>query len=391
MKDLLMKFFFTGTKVQILLHLAVWAILFFFPSYLMYVDSTRDINFLYHNYIQTLFYAIIFYVNFFILIPYLFFRRKNKIPYFVSAFLLILLMTLLMIVPNNYLMPGGMKPKNLPGPEAGVRQPIPPPTGAEFRVPPPAPMGPPREGEKSPGAPRMPKPFMGWPVYNFMLISFLISGFSLGLRFSDKLIKNEKRQKEIEKENLKTELSMLRNQINPHFLFNSLNTLYSLSLVKSDLTPDAIMKLSDMMRYVIQDAKRDQVPLDLEIEYIRHYVDLQKFRLSDNVDLQLAVTGDPGGFEIPPMILIPFVENSFKYGTSSHEKAVILIDIGIQNNMLLFKASNRIFEGREQQGTFGIGISNTRQRLALIYPGKHDLELTNNGKVFIVNLKIDLG
>jgi len=362
--------FLTGKKVRILLHLLVWAILFFFPSYLMYIDSRQDVNFLYHSFIQTIFYAIIFYVNFFILIPYIFFQKKNKLWYFISASLLIIGMTLLMNVPNAYLMPD--------------RPMIP----REFRQGPSVPRG--MDRMMPPLDQRMPRPFNGWPMYNFMLISFLTTGFSLGLRFSDKLIRNEKKQKEAEKEKLNTELAMLKNQINPHFLFNSLNTLYSLSLIKSDLTPEAILKLSDMMRYVILDTQRDKVPVGLEIQYIQHYVGLQQLRLSDNVDLQLNVSEDYEDYEIPPMILIPFVENAFKYGTSSHEKAVILINIGIENGILEFKVSNRIFQGREENETFGIGISNTRQRLRLIYPDNHELAITNNGKVFIVNLKISL-
>lgn len=366
----MMKSVLPGKKVQILLHLLVWAVLFIFPSYLLYIDARQEVNFLYHSYVQTTTYAIIFYINYLVLIPFLFFRRK-KLLYFVSAFLLVILMVLLMEIPNSYLMPN----KQLPPDQTF--------------------MAPPRPQERSgvkppPHFERMPRPFKGWPLYNYLLISFLISGFSLGLKFSGRLIKNEKKHKEAEKEKINTELIMLKTQINPHFLFNSLNTLYSLALTKSELTPEAIMKLSDMMRYVLQDVKREFVPLDLEVQYIKHYVELQKLRLSDNVDLQLKIYGDPDALEIPPMILIPFVENAFKYGTSSHEKAVIIIEIRLEGKTLDFKVSNQIFPGREEKETFGIGINNTRQRLQLIYPNQHQLLLTNNGKVFIVQLNIQL-
>jgi two-component system, LytTR family, sensor kinase len=359
----------TGKKVQLLLHVLVWTILFIFPSYLLYIDSRQEVNFLYHNYIQTTIYAIIFYINYFLLIPYLFFRKKKAL-YFASAFILVVLMTLLMEIPNKYLMPE----RKMPPMQTLARQPFPQN----------------RPGLGPPLADKMPKPFRGWPLYNFVLISFLVSGFSLGLKFSGKLMKNEKKHKEAEKEKINTELIMLKTQINPHFLFNSLNTIYSLALIKSELTPEAIMKLSDMMRYVLQDVEKEYVPLDLEIQYIRHYVELQKLRLSNNVDLQLKISGDPEELEIPPMILIPFVENAFKYGTSSHEKAVIIIEIRLDGKTLDFKVSNQIFPGREEKETFGIGINNTRQRLQLIYPDKHMLMLTNNGKVFIVNLNIQM-
>ncbi len=353
-----------GKKVKILLHLLIWAFLFIFPSYLLYVDSTRDANILFHNYSQTLIYALIFYVQYFLLIPFLFFQKK-RILYFTASFLLIILMTFLMDVPDTYFMPHRqLRPR-------------------EFRmIPPPI--------EEIHGRVPPPKPFRGWPMYNFLFTSFLVSGFSLGLRFSDKLVKNEKKRKEAEKEKLHSELAMLKNQINPHFLFNSLNTIYSLALIKSDLTPEAVMKLSDMMRYVIQDTENEKVPLEMEIQYIRHYVGLQQLRLSDNVNLQLTINEDYEDYMIPPMILIPFVENAFKYGTSSHEKTTIIIDIRIEKKCLEFKVSNQIFQGRENNETFGIGISNTRQRLRLIYPDTHELTLTNNGKIYIVNLKIPL-
>ncbi len=354
----------TGKKVKVLLHLLVWAILFIFPSYFLYENSNKDTNLLYYNYIQTFIYATIFYLQYFLLIPALFFKRK-KFLYFTFSLLLIMLMTLMMAFPNTYFMPERkMEPR-------------------EFR--PDMPL-PPEMLERKPHH----RPSKGWPLYNFLLTSFLVSGFSLGLRFSDKLVKNEKKQKETEKEKLHSELALLKNQINPHFLFNSLNTIYSLSLMKSEMTPEAVMKLSDMMRYVIQEAEKDKVPLELEIRYIRHYVGFQKLRLNEKVDLQLTICEEHKGYMIPPMILIPFVENAFKYGTSSHEQSIIIIDIRIGSKYLEFKVSNQIFQGRENNETFGIGLSNTRQRLRLIYPETHELTLTNNGKVYIVNLRIPL-
>ena len=214
---------------------------------------------------------------------------------------------------------------------------------------------------------------------------------SLGLRLSEKLLLNEKIRKETEKEKLNTELTLLKHQINPHFLFNTLNSIYSLALIKSDMTAEAVMKLSDMMHYVIRDVEHKMVPLELELEYLDHYVELQKIRLNEKVDVQIKIEGDPSPYEIPPMILFPFIENAFKYGTSSHENVVIRIDLTIEKGTLAFRVTNPVFSGREKPETFGIGIQNTRKRLSLIYPGKHKLELTSNDRIFIVNLEIALG
>ena len=145
-----------------------------------------------------------------------------------------------------------------------------------------------------------------------------------------------------------------------------------------------------MMRYVIQDVEHEKVPLELELAYLVHYVELQKIRLSEKVDVRMNIEGDPKPYEIPPMILVPFIENAFKYGTSSHENAAIRMDLKIRGGVMTFKVSNQIFTGREKPETFGIGIQNTRQRLNLIYPGRHKLVLSNNGKVFIANLDIYL-
>ena len=358
-----------GKKVHILIHAMIWIILFFFPSYFLYRDSHNDVNFLWLNYTQTILYFITFYVNYLWLIPFFFFKRQ-KILYFLVAMILVIAATIMMESVHSSF----FKQKFGQGQEFQPRKMMP---------------GQPRmfiPDGMAPGA----RPAKGWPVYNFILITCLVTGLSLGLRFSDKLVQNEKKRKEAEKEKLNTELAMLKNQINPHFLFNTLNSIYSLALMKSDMTAEAVMKLSDMMRYVIQDVRFEKVPLQTELDYIRYYIELQQLRITDNVSLELKIKGDTEHYMIAPMIIIPFVENAFKYGTTSHEHATILVDILVHKNILDFKVSNQIFAGREKNETFGIGITNTRQRLQLIYPEKHELKLTNNGKVYIVNLKIDL-
>jgi LytS/YehU family sensor histidine kinase len=235
-----------------------------------------------------------------------------------------------------------------------------------------------------------PHPSRGWPTYNFLLTGLLISVLGLGIRFSDKLIQMEKQRKEAEKEKLNSELTFLKNQIIPLFLFHTLTSIYSLPLMKSDQTAEAVMKLSDMMHYVIYDIQGSKVPLEMDIQYIRHFVELQKIRLTDTTEVRLNMNGDFSQVQISPMILMVFVENAFKYGTSSHDKTMIRIDVSLLQNTLEFTITNQIFIGREKNVMSGIGLRNARQRLELEYPNKHKLTLTDNGKVFIVRLSIDL-
>ncbi|MCK9423801.1 MAG: histidine kinase [Bacteroidales bacterium] len=364
--------FLSGKKLKVLLHIVVWSALFVLPTYLLYGASALDRNFLVEVWFQLACYAVIFYLGYFWLAPAFFFRRR-KLAYFLSSALLALALTVSLGFLNIRFSPFNREENRQHMPLPGMKQPL---TGNEpFR---------PMPGGKPP------LPFRNWPLFNFLLTSCMVTGLSLGLRLSEKLILNERMRKEAEKEKLHTELALLKHQINPHFLFNTLNSIYSLALVKSDMTAEAVMKLSDMMRYVIQDVEHETVPLELELEYLLHYIELQKMRLNEKVDVQLIIEGDPKPYRIAPIILVPFIENAFKYGVSSHEHAAIRIEMKISGGFLTLMVSNQIFAGREKTETFGIGIQNTRQRLRLIYPGRHNLDLTNNGKVFIVNLEISL-
>jgi sensor histidine kinase YesM len=150
------------------------------------------------------------------------------------------------------------------------------------------------------------------------------------------------------------------------------------------------MKLSDMMRYVIQDVNRDTVPPELELDYIRHFVELQKLRLNEMVTATLEIAGNPSGLDIAPIMLVPFVENVFKHGTSAHEPAAILISITLTGTTLNLVTENRVFPGRASGETFGIGLSNTRKRLELIYPDKHELVYGETNGVFHLTLNMEL-
>ncbi|MEI6696099.1 MAG: histidine kinase [Bacteroidota bacterium] len=228
-------------------------------------------------------------------------------------------------------------------------------------------------------------------VFNAMLALyfFFIFIISSGIKIISKWFETEKRTTLIEKEKLQTELSNLKAQINPHFLFNVLNTIYALSLKKSDNTPDAVMQLSKLLRYIVNETQADKVPLEKELDCINNYIDLQKMRLSETVEITYLKPLNFNQVSIAPLLLITFVENVFKHGISTHEDSPIFIEISLQGNHFRFKTRNRIFKQKTEESV-GIGIENARKRLKLIYPDQHILKITEAEHVFNVELSITL-
>lgn len=205
------------------------------------------------------------------------------------------------------------------------------------------------------------------------------------------LIKINNRLTQIHDEKLSAEVSYLKAQINPHFLFNTLNSLYALTLQKSNEAPKAVLKLSGIMRYVVTESSQDFVTLDKEINYIKDYIELQKLRLDSNASLSFEVVGTTTGKAIAPLILIPFIENAFKYGINPDENSFIRILISIENQSLRMTVKNAIVASEiDEEFKTEEGLKNTQKRLDLIYPGKYVLEVNEDRNTYDVNLKIDL-
>ena len=183
----------------------------------------------------------------------------------------------------------------------------------------------------------------------------------------------------------------LNRQINPHFLFNTLNTLYGLVITKSDLTESAFVKFSNILKYMYHNASVEKIDVKSEIEYIRQYVELQQLRLNHHTKVIFESHTDQEYVKIPPMILITFVENAFKYGTSSSEDCTVLIRIVVEDGTLLFKTCNSIMREKEQDSP-SIGIENCRKRLRLLYPERFTLltEKDENKREFRTKLIIQL-
>ncbi len=220
--------------------------------------------------------------------------------------------------------------------------------------------------------------------------AILAFALSTAIRITSEWFIAEKQKKEIEAEKLFSELAFLKSQVNPHFLFNILNNICSLARKKSDDTENAIIKLAQIMRYMLQDSRDEKVCLEKEVEYLQNYIELQRLRIAERVEIRFSLTGHPEAIMIEPLLLIPFVENAFKHGVSYLEDSNIDIVLMADKEILLFKVSNRIFSGNHEtdsQGS-GIGLKNVIRRLNLLYPDKHSLTITDNGAEYKVELLI---
>lgn len=223
-------------------------------------------------------------------------------------------------------------------------------------------------------------------VWFFFLV---VTGFSLAIEVTVELFRQILSKQEIEAEKNKAELALYKAQINPHFLFNTLNALYGLVLTKSDKTESAFIQFSNILKYMYAQTTLDTIPICNEIDYIRQYVDLQSLRLNKHTHIEFHTETDDEQAQIPPMILITFVENAFKYGTSSDIDCTIYIKIAVKNGVLVFETENSIMKEKKEP-TPAIGIENCRKRLELLYPDRFTLVTAQEGNQFKTKLTIQL-
>lgn len=228
-------------------------------------------------------------------------------------------------------------------------------------------------------------------IFNFLLFLFYLAS-SIAYRLIADKTRADVLARDKENENLKTELSLLRSQASPHFLFNVLNNMVALARKKSDLLEPSLIKLSSLIRYTVYDTLEETVILEKEVDYLRSYIDLQQQRFGNNVAFHINFKTDDTGLRIEPMLLIPFVENAIKHGTGFIENAEINIELRTTENQLFFFVANRYdTNGVEQKdATHGIGLTNVKRRLSLLYPRSHRLDISKNDGWFSVTLELTL-
>lgn len=248
--------------------------------------------------------------------------------------------------------------------------------------------------------------FIGWNLVVYMqwdlaneftpqyFVTMLINGlFILMISLPLKLVNNWLEKSEIEEElkthQLEAELRFLKAQVNPHFLFNALNNIYALSFTESKKAPEMILKLSDMMSYMLYDCNAEKVKLSAEVDYLRNYIDLQQLKKEGEYQIEFATQGNIHSIMIPPMLFIPFFENAFKHGNLDDiQTGWLKAYLEVDEEGLNFSIQNTFdpnFESKEQGG---VGLSNIHERLQLLFPNRHSLRMEEEGKVFSVNLHI---
>ncbi|MGK4566514.1 sensor histidine kinase [Flavobacterium sp. 3HN19-14] len=292
---------------------------------------------------------VFFFVNYYVLIPKFYFHRK-KVLYFtiiILALIFFLWFSKIFDRPLNEI----FTPEKMPDLPAGV-----PPTGTIL--------------------PQKPT------QYQHTLLIYMV-GIITSL-----FLASTRRLQKAETEKTEAELSFLKAQINPHFLFNTLNSIYSLAIAKDDRAADSIIQLSELMRYILDNANNDSIGLDREINYINNYILLQRSRLGDTAKIDYAVEGNIYGKRITPLILISFIENAFKHGVNPEENSEIDIQIIIEENKLvLFVHNNKV---HTVQSVSGIGMKNTLERLEHLYEEHHKIEIIQNEAMYSIKLTMEL-
>ena len=229
-----------------------------------------------------------------------------------------------------------------------------------------------------------------WPYFVSTSITSLMFVFlSVVLKFSIDWFLNERIQRDLENQRLTAELAFLKSQINPHFLFNSLNSIYSLAYQKSENTPGAILKLSEIMRYMLYESNDNKVALEKELQYLQNYIDLQKIRFGKKAFIDFKIEGEVGDQRIVPLLLIAFIENAFKHGVANDTDTAIKLLIRVEASSLYFFIQNKKHtDNRDASG--GIGLSNVKRRLDLLYPRKYSLEIRDEIDTYTCELSLVL-
>ncbi len=347
-------------KLKFTLHTIAWILVFLIPFYLnnAFGGNQHRLN---QFYAHTISAALVFYAGYIWLVPKFFLREKYWI-YFIILIVVVNASYFLTSFINDCILFDAVEDAKFQEFIQKLAA-----NGVDFKA-----------------------PMKAFGYYNHVLASLLISGFAIGLGLIDKLKQNEKKQKEMEKEKLHSELAFLKNQVSPHFFFNTLNNIYSLIGIDGPTAQQSVLKLSKMMRYLLYESEHGETLMSHEIEFMDNYIDLMKLRLSPRVDLQIEFPKDYADFSIAPLLFIPFIENAFKHGVGQRGPSFIKIRMEIDNDRIFFLTENSICKSG-QTGDLehsGIGLENVKKRLALLFAGRHELNIEHGESIFEVKLSI---
>jgi len=333
--------------ITVLLHILFWTVLFslpslFRPSQENHPHTADPAGFFYQYLLNCATWIALFYVNAYVLFPALFNRQKYA-KYALTLFLVFVILFLINQTSFKLLIPQ-----------------------RSFKL-------------------------AGFVFFYLFPCLFILACSTAFTMFRDRLL-SERRAKEKENENLKTELAFLRSQVSPHFMFNVLNNMVALARKKSDALEPSLIKLSSLLRYMLYETDEEKVLLEREAEYLQSYIDLQVQRFGKKVKVNVHMDEFDKSYFIEPMLLIPFVENAFKHGTGLIENAEINIEMKAKNNMLQLWVSNQYnpLEHEIKDKTSGIGLQNVKRRLNLLYNDSHALSICNKDNRYAVSLQLNL-
>lgn len=340
----------------VFIHLLAWCIIFIFP--LLFIEWFRGMDRM-HNfsfmkfYIQPICTGIIFYINYLWLIDKFLFRKKT-IQFIIYNLILIILANVIIFWVHRMVIPADI------------------PHRRPFLIPPPRPG------------------FMQWQD-SITLILFV--GLSIAIKVTQKWIVSEKQRKQLEQERTEAELKNLKNQLNPHFLFNTLNNIYSLIAISPDRAQSAVLELSKLLRYVLYENSQPYVPLEKEMEFNQNYIELMRLRLARHVKVETDIP--PGlcrGYKIAPLLFITLIENAFKHGTSATEDSFVKIQMRepAQGTIECHIENSYFPKDKTDKSGSGIGLKNLSRQLELLYPGKHSLHAECDSHTYRAILVIDL-
>ena len=340
-------------KIEAWIYVLIWTFVFSVPYFSERGSGQINWNEVFRNWMRVFGYLVIFLINVYFLVPR-FLLKKRYLNYFVLVSALIV-----MVIGISIISPTG------PPPHAG-------------------------SGIERPAieAPRQKPPFMAFA--DNLIICILIVGAGTTIKLMSKWLNEEQLRKDAEKEQLKTNLALLRHQVSPHFFMNTLNNIHALVEIDSGKAQDAIERLSTLMRYLLYDSAQSTIELKKEIDFINSFVSLMQLRHSDEVDVKILIPDQIPEIKIPPMLFISLLENAFKHGVSYPLKSYIYLEMQIHGNSLVcnIKNSKHKTVANQFDEYSGIGLANIKKSLNLLYEQDYKLEISDKANEFEVNLTI---
>ena len=387
------RYWMKQSRLENLIYLAVWVLLFASPLLSLYVRTVSDSNIKF-NWAEVFsvwrifaVYLLLFLIHNFLLAPLLVHGNKRT-AYFTAVAAILVAFTLYQC--NNR-----PERRNHRPPMERVRHHEPPlaepPTATEGERPPLPNDAPSLHGQRPPHRNHQPGPPPIVGEHDILAIAVLILMFiaNLGVKAYFRSMNDQKRLAVLEHENLEQQLEYLRYQINPHFFMNTLNNIHALVDIDPEQAKDTILELSKMMRFVLYEGNKKGVPLSREFDFIRHYVTLMQLRYTDKVKIALNLPQESPDRQIPPLILITFIENAFKHGVSYQRESFIEANVVVEGEKLRFTCRNsKADRPNEEKG--GVGLANVRKRLDLLYDNNYTLNINDTTDIYHVELVIPL-